>query len=116
MWRGHAPLRMRLIFRAERCTHFVSSNPVVSPGFGDWNQPAWSLSLEVLGYLLFPLLAFGALRVVRKWQLIAVASLGLIGSYTVLTHFAFECEIAQIAIVRMLSCFITGVVVFRLWA
>jgi peptidoglycan/LPS O-acetylase OafA/YrhL len=86
------------------------------PGSGDWNQPAWSLSLEVLGYLLFPVLAFGALRVVRKWQLIAVASLSLLGSYTVLTHFAFECEIAQIAIMRMLSCFITGVVVFRLWA
>jgi peptidoglycan/LPS O-acetylase OafA/YrhL len=86
------------------------------PGSGDWNQPSWSLSLEVLGYMLFPLLAFCALRVVRKWQLIALASLSLLGSYFVLAHFAFECEIAQIAIVRMLSCFITGIAVFRLWA
>jgi peptidoglycan/LPS O-acetylase OafA/YrhL len=86
------------------------------PGSGDWNQPAWSLSLEVLGYVLFPLLAFCALRVARKWQLIALASLSLLGSYIVLTHFAFECEISQIAIVRMLSCLITGIAVFRLWA
>jgi peptidoglycan/LPS O-acetylase OafA/YrhL len=85
------------------------------PGSGDWNQPDWSLSLEVLGYILFPVLAFVALRVSRKWQLIAVSSLSLLGSYGVLTYFAFECEIAQIAIVRMLSCFITGIAVFRLW-
>jgi peptidoglycan/LPS O-acetylase OafA/YrhL len=86
------------------------------PGSGDWNQPVWSLSLEVLGYILFPFLAFCALRIVRKWQLIVLASLILIGSYLIMTHFAFECEIAQIAIVRMLSCFVTGILVYRLWA
>ena len=86
------------------------------PGSGDWNQPVWSLSLEVLGYMLFPLLAFCALHIARKWQLIALASITLLVSSLILTHFAFICEIAQIAIVRMLSCLITGMAVFRLWS
>jgi peptidoglycan/LPS O-acetylase OafA/YrhL len=75
----------------------------------------WSLSLEVLGYILFPFLAFCAMRINRKWVLIALASLSLIGSFVILTRFAFRCEIAQIAVVRILSCFVTGVAVFRLW-
>jgi peptidoglycan/LPS O-acetylase OafA/YrhL len=85
------------------------------PGTGEWNQPVWSLSLEVLGYVMFPILAFGALRVVRRWQLILIASLSLVASFFVLTRFAFECEISQIAVVRMISCFVTGIATFRLW-
>jgi peptidoglycan/LPS O-acetylase OafA/YrhL len=85
------------------------------PGTGEWNQPVWSLSLEVLGYMLFPFMAFCALRISRRWVLIVLASLSLVGSYVILTRFAFECEIAQIAVVRMLACFVTGVAVFRLW-
>ncbi len=86
------------------------------PGMGEWNQPVWSLSLEVLGYSVFPLLAFCALRIVRRWQLILVASFSLVGSFLVLTRFAFQCEISQIAAVRMISCLVTGIVIFRLWA
>jgi peptidoglycan/LPS O-acetylase OafA/YrhL len=85
------------------------------PGTGDWNQPVWSLSLEVLGYILFPFMAFYAMRISRRWVLIALASLSLIGSFVILMRFAFECEIAQIAVVRMLACFVTGVAMFRLW-
>jgi peptidoglycan/LPS O-acetylase OafA/YrhL len=85
------------------------------PGTGEWNQPAWSLSLEVLGYTLFPFMAFCALRITRHWVLIVLASLSLIGSFVILTHFAFQCEIGQIAVVRMLACFVTGIAIFRLW-
>lgn len=85
------------------------------PGNGEWNQPVWSLSLEILGYMLFPFLAFCALRIRRQWVLMLVATVSLGGSYLILTRFAFQCEIAQIAIVRMFSCFVTGIVVFRLW-
>jgi peptidoglycan/LPS O-acetylase OafA/YrhL len=85
------------------------------PGTGEWNQPVWSLSLEVLGYILFPFMAFCALRISRQWVLIVLASLSLIGSFVILTRFAFQCEIAQIAVVRMLACFVTGVAIFRLW-
>ena len=85
------------------------------PGSGEWNQPVWSLSLEVLGYVLFPLFAFCALRISRRWVLVVLASLSLIASFLILTRFAFQCEIAQIAIVRMLACFVTGIAIFRLW-
>src|SRR5580700_199946 len=33
------------------------------PPVGEWNMPVWSLSLEVLGYIMFPFLAFRALRI-----------------------------------------------------
>ena len=37
------------------------------PFDGDWNQPTWSLSVELLGYLAFPLLAFAAVRLRNFW-------------------------------------------------
>lgn len=85
------------------------------PDMGDWNQPVWSLSLEVLGYVMFPLLAFCALRIVRKWQLIAIGSLSLIASFLVLRQFSYQAQITQIAFARMLSCFVAGIVIFRIW-
>jgi peptidoglycan/LPS O-acetylase OafA/YrhL len=85
------------------------------PGSGDWNQPVWSLSLEVLGYLAFPFLAFSALRIGKKWQLAGLACLCLVASTAILTRFAFQGEISQIAVVRMASCFITGIALYRLW-
>jgi peptidoglycan/LPS O-acetylase OafA/YrhL len=85
------------------------------PWTGEWNQPVWSLSLEVLGYLLFPVMAFCVLRINRHWVLIALASLSLVGAYAILVHFAFQCEISQIAVFRMLACFVSGAAVFRLF-
>jgi peptidoglycan/LPS O-acetylase OafA/YrhL len=85
------------------------------PGNGEWNPPTWSLSSEVLGYVLFPMLAFCALRVARKWQLLGIATASLVASYVILERFASECTSGQIAIVRMISCFITGIAVYRLW-
>lgn len=87
------------------------------PGRGDWNQPVWSLSLEVLGYLMFPLLAFCALRVARKWQLIGILSLCLVACFivAVMQHYYSFNPIGQLAIVRMTGCFVTGIAIFRLW-
>jgi len=87
------------------------------PGRGDWNQPVWSLSLEVLGYLMFPLLAFCALRVARKRQLIGIVSLSLVACFIVAVmqrYFSYD-PIGQIAVVRMTACFVTGIAIFRLW-
>ena len=33
------------------------------PVKGSWNEPIWSLSAEIIGYLAFPILAFAALRI-----------------------------------------------------
>ncbi len=87
------------------------------PGRGEWNQPVWSLSLEVLGYMMFPWLAFCVLRVTRKWQIVGIASLSLVGSFVVFAAQGspFGTSIQQIAFVRMITCFVTGIAVFRLW-
>jgi peptidoglycan/LPS O-acetylase OafA/YrhL len=88
------------------------------PGSGDWNQPVWALSLEILGYVIFPWLAFGALRIVRKWQLIALAALCLAGSLAVLAteHLALSVSLGQITVVRMAACLVAGMAMQRLWA
>jgi peptidoglycan/LPS O-acetylase OafA/YrhL len=86
------------------------------PGSGEWNQPVWSLSLEVLGYAMFPWLAFCALRVARKWQLIGIASLSLAGSLVVsASQGSLFNPNGQLAVVRMIACFVTGIAIFRLW-
>jgi peptidoglycan/LPS O-acetylase OafA/YrhL len=61
------------------------------PGRGDWNEPVWSLSLEVLGYVAFPVLAFCALRISKRWPYAVAALLSLAGSNVILklTHSSY---------------------------
>jgi peptidoglycan/LPS O-acetylase OafA/YrhL len=87
------------------------------PGQGDWNEPVWSLSLEILGYIAFPFLAFAALRVEKRWALVAIGLISLGGSVAILraSHHA-DSVYSQIAVVKMMACFVTGIAIFRLWA
>jgi peptidoglycan/LPS O-acetylase OafA/YrhL len=85
------------------------------PYTGDFNQPVWSLSLEVLGYAAFPFLAYWLQRVMQKKVLIGLASLSLIASFLTLRHTSWQATITQIAGVRMASCFLTGIVIYRCW-
>jgi peptidoglycan/LPS O-acetylase OafA/YrhL len=87
------------------------------PDKGEWNAPVWSLSLEVLGYLLFPLLAYCALRIARRWMLISIPSLLLLGAAAVMyAAHTPPSNVQQMAFVRMLSCFVTGMSVCKLWS
>jgi peptidoglycan/LPS O-acetylase OafA/YrhL len=43
-----------------------------TPVDGDWNQPVWSLSAEIMGYAVFPLLAFAAGRVTSRAGLLVL--------------------------------------------
>jgi peptidoglycan/LPS O-acetylase OafA/YrhL len=87
------------------------------PGRGEWNTPTWSLSLEILGYIAFPLLAYCALRVTRGRQLIGIGLLSLAGDYVVLrVSHTPESDFGQIAVVRMAACFVTGIAICRLWS
>lgn len=85
------------------------------PKMGDFNQPVWSLSLEILGYAAFPFLAYYLQRVKQKKVLIGLASLSLITSFLILRRHYWLAAIAQIASVRMASCFLTGIVIYRCW-
>ncbi len=84
------------------------------PEMGDFNQPVWSLSLEILGYAALPFLAYYLQRVKQKKVLIGLASLSLIVSFLTLRH-TWQADIRQIAWVRMASCFLTGIAIYRCW-
>ncbi len=82
------------------------------PGDGAWNPPSWSISIEALAYLLFPLLILATARssARRPWLLLVVA---LLVGFTLnwmtpwgLSGFA--------AIARGLSEFALGCFAFRL--
>ncbi|MCI3135001.1 acyltransferase family protein [Phenylobacterium aquaticum] len=47
------------------------------PGKGDWNEPVWSLSAELVGYAAFPVLAWVLMRAKGFWAPVAVAALSL---------------------------------------
>ncbi len=85
------------------------------PVSGDWNQPVWSLSLEVVAYVMFPFLAFFALRLSQKWKLIGLATLSIVIGALILKEHPSQSVIGQIALARMIPCFIAGIAVFRLW-
>jgi peptidoglycan/LPS O-acetylase OafA/YrhL len=84
---------------------------------GSWNEPVWSLSLEILGYAVFPLLAYWVSRLTRSQAFtLAFASLSGFVYFSFVRHMLFTNMLGQIAIVRMLCCFVVGIAVFRLWA
>jgi peptidoglycan/LPS O-acetylase OafA/YrhL len=58
------------------------------PGHGDWNEPVWSLSAELVGYAAFPVLAWVLVRAKGFWAPVAVAvlSLALLLAFQVATH------------------------------
>jgi peptidoglycan/LPS O-acetylase OafA/YrhL len=85
------------------------------PEMGDFNQPVWSLSLEILGYAALPFLAYFLQRVVQKKLIVGLASLSLIASFLTLRNTSWQADITQIAWVRMASCFLTGIATYRCW-
>lgn len=87
---------------------------------GQWNGPAWSLSAELVGYALFPLLAWIAIRCRSAILagLAAVASLlGLVVAMRAFGH-AVDNPTAAFGLVRMGFCFAAGIALsrcFRCW-
>jgi peptidoglycan/LPS O-acetylase OafA/YrhL len=81
---------------------------------GDWNQPIWSLSAEILGYAAFPLLAWLLSR--RSWPAalaIALASLGTLMLYQTMAHVDPGDIVTRSAVIRMACCFIAGAALAR---
>lgn len=86
------------------------------PGEGEWNEPVWSLSVEVLGYLAFPMLAFALCRISTAWVSAAIALGCLIGFLLYLVqHGGVGANVifGVDAIVRMAYEFGAGMALYR---
>ncbi len=86
------------------------------PLAGDWNQPVWSLSVEILGYLAFPVLALVVVRLGRGFAILGVAAVCL--SVPILAALQPGVGFGNIemsgALTRMFGGFVGGMLVCRL--
>ena len=88
-----------------------------APPDGDWNQPEWSLSVEILGYLAFPAIAMVATRIrdLRLLTGLAVICLMFPTAYAFIGHGKlFNDDIFWGAATRMAGAFTGGIVLARL--
>lgn len=82
---------------------------------GEWNEPVWSLSVELVGYAAFPLLAWLIVgRSQKAAAAIAVASLAALTVFQFRSGALSIVAIDQIpALVRMGCCFTAGMAMCR---
>jgi peptidoglycan/LPS O-acetylase OafA/YrhL len=86
------------------------------PGSGDWNQPVWSLSVEILGYLVFPLIAIALMgcRSSREAFALGLGSLATLALFQVATRTVGANDLGQCgAVMRMICCFSAGAALCR---
>jgi peptidoglycan/LPS O-acetylase OafA/YrhL len=87
------------------------------PTDGDWNQPEWSLSAEILGYAAFPFVAMLATRLNNRW-LLAILALACLLYPTAFGYFykqkPFNDDIFWGAVPRMAGAFAGGMLLARL--
>lgn len=95
-------------------TAFLATRWITGAG-GDWNEPTWSLSAEVVGYAAFPVLAWRLMRGSPKVAAAAGAlSLTILAAFEILTGLAGTNPIDQIpALMRMGCGFIAGMAICR---
>lgn len=86
------------------------------PFVGDWNQPVWSLSVEIIGYCALPFLAFGVTRVSSPPLLAILAAACLIAPVALqpIVGSRLDNDIFGFAIIRMAGGFTGGVLLGRL--
>ncbi len=82
---------------------------------GEWNIVSWTLSAEVLGYILFPALAWVIAREISYWRCIAyaVCSLLILTILLFLSHHANNNPTGTFGSVRMFFCFVAGICLYR---
>ena len=86
------------------------------PFVGDWNQPVWSLSVEIIGYCALPFLAFGVTRIANRPLLAVLAAVCLIAPVALqpVAGSRLDNDIFGFAIIRMAGGFTGGVILCRL--
>ncbi|HVY33677.1 MAG TPA: acyltransferase [Caulobacteraceae bacterium] len=87
----------------------------VTGGGGDWNEPTWSLSAEIIGYCAFPGLAFVLTRCsARMAMAIGAAALASLAAFELATGLAGSNPIDQISALMRMGCgFIAGMAACR---
>lgn len=79
------------------------------------NPPVWSLSAELVGYVAFPALAHGLMRLRLSSAVVAVVSFGIMVWLRASLH---QAHVAQIetwgALIRLAGCFVGGAALWRL--
>lgn len=87
------------------------------PADGDWNQPTWSLSAELVGYVAFPFIAVVATRIRNRPLLVAMAAVCLLFPIMVSARVSgklYDDDIFWGALPRMIGSFTGGIVLCRL--
>ncbi|MCE2566134.1 acyltransferase [Komagataeibacter sp. FNDCF1] len=84
---------------------------------GEWNIVSWTLSAEVLGYILFPLLAMAAMRIASLRSAVAVCAASLVTLVAILfvCHHANNNPTGTFGAIRMFFCFTAGIVLYRVY-
>lgn len=81
-----------------------------------WNYPAWTISIEFIAYLLFPLLLPAIWQASPKWQIaIAAVLLGLLSYLTLLTNDSFNQWDGPTTLLRCLPEFVIGMLLYSLY-
>jgi len=82
---------------------------------GEWNIVSWTLSAEVLGYILFPALAWVIAREIsyRRCIAYAVCSLLILTVLLFLSRHANNNPTGTFGSVRMFFCFVAGICLYR---
>jgi peptidoglycan/LPS O-acetylase OafA/YrhL len=81
-----------------------------------WNYPAWTISIEFMAYLLFPLLLPAIWQASPKLQAaLAAVLLGLLSYLTLLTNDSFNQWDGPTTLLRCLPEFVLGMLLYRLY-
>ncbi|MGQ0494915.1 acyltransferase family protein [Komagataeibacter intermedius] len=82
---------------------------------GEWNIVSWTLSAEVLGYIMFPLLAMWAMRISSPRNALALCACSLVTLVVVLSacHHANNNPTGTFGAIRMFFCFAAGILLYR---
>ena len=96
-------------------TAFLATRWVGADG-GDWNQPVWSLSAELIGYAAFPLLAWLIVRRSAAAALVtAVVALSVLALFQLVSGTAGGNTTDQVPVLMRMSCgFTAGMAICRL--
>lgn len=82
---------------------------------GEWNIVSWTLSAEVLGYLLFPAMAWALMRERSASRCVLYAALSLVALTAILfaAHHANNNPTGTFGSIRMIFCFLAGIALHR---